>query len=175
MFGHFTTLCMKGLRWKMVNGLDLFTKIVNNWKSLTILVRISILDAWQGSEYVPEGLQKQEPVYSHVQFAKMNYNDKIKIRILTHFVLWDFYPWTNCIWKLTYTLLPIIFDAIHPLQANVPFLYLLKTSGDLWFSVVLRGYRMEHCLIWINGHCLFFLSTKYRISRSKVFCKKNCS
>ena len=103
MFGHFTTLCMKGLGWKMVNGLDLFTKIVNNWKSLTILVRISILDAWQGSEYVPEGLQKQEPVYSHVQFAKMNYNDKIKIRILTHFVLWDFYPWRNCIWRLTYT------------------------------------------------------------------------
>ena len=30
---------------------------------------------------------------------------------------------------------------INPFQANVPFLYPLKTSENLWFSDVFRGYR----------------------------------
>ena len=34
---------------------------------------------------------------------------------------------------------------INPFQANTPFLYPLKTSENLWFSDVFRGYiRMEH-------------------------------
>ena len=38
-------------------------------------------------------------------------------------------------------------DVINPVQSNVSFLYPLKTSENLWFSDVFRGYRiieMEH-------------------------------
>ena len=32
--------------------MELFAKIVNTWKPLTIFAKNSILDIWQGSEYV---------------------------------------------------------------------------------------------------------------------------
>ena len=38
---------------------------------------------------------------------------------------------------------------LNPFQANVPYLYPLKTSGNLWFSDVFRGYR-KGTLAW-NG------------------------
>ena len=31
--------------------MELFVKIVNDWKSLTIFTKSFILDAWQGSKY----------------------------------------------------------------------------------------------------------------------------
>ena len=33
------------------------------------------------------------------------------------------------------------YQSISPFQPNVQFLYPLKTSENLWFSDVLRGYR----------------------------------
>ena len=35
----------------------------------------------------------------------------------------------------------VIEDQLNPVHANVPFLYLLKTSENLWFFGVFRGYR----------------------------------
>ena len=35
----------------------------------------------------------------------------------------------------------VIEDQLNPVPANVPFLYLLKTSENLWFFGVFRGYR----------------------------------
>ena len=32
---------------------------------------------------------------------------------------------------------------INPFESSVPFLYPLKTSGNLWFSNVFRGQRNE--------------------------------
>ena len=40
-------------------------------------------------------------------------------------------------------------NTFNPFQANVPFLYPLKTSENLWFSEVFRGYR-KGTLAW-NG------------------------
>ena len=40
-------------------------------------------------------------------------------------------------------------DTFNPFQANVPCLYTLKTSQNLWFSDVFRGYG-NGALAW-NG------------------------
>ena len=37
--------------WTEASNMELFAKIVNEWKLLTIFEKNSILDVWQGSEY----------------------------------------------------------------------------------------------------------------------------
>ena len=45
--------------------------------------------------------------------------------------------------KLFARILVNFLDELNPFLASVPLLYPLKTSGILWFSGVLRGYKMR--------------------------------
>ena len=47
----------------------------------------------------------------------------------------------NKVCTLVLTDLSKAFECLNPFQANVLFLYLLKTSENLWFSDVFRAYR----------------------------------
>ena len=49
--------------------MELFVKIANGWKSLTIFMKTFILDAWQGSEYA-------SPEY--ITFVEMNILKTVK-------------------------------------------------------------------------------------------------
>ena len=48
--------------------MERFAKIVNGWKPLTILIKRSILDIWQGSVYAPESTDSLQPVQPRVAF-----------------------------------------------------------------------------------------------------------
>ena len=61
----------------------------------------------------------------------------------------------------------IFFMWLNPFHINFPFLYPLKTSENVWFSGVLRGYRNE-TLAW-NGLYRLPLIIKYENNTIKHY------
>ena len=62
----------------------------------------------------------------------------------------------------------VIGKAVNPYQANFPFLRPLKTSENLWFSDVFRGYSSDN----ITLHCGFDFESDLCIMASFLIFKK---
>ena len=63
------------------------------------------------------------------------------------------------IYKFEKNLLGRLTLTFNPFQANVPFLYPLKTSENLWFSDVFRGCKGNIDLKWVISRKLQIIQT----------------
>ena len=54
--------------------------------------------------------------------------------------------WTMRRWAIQFLIFPFLTKP-NLLQANVPFIYFLNTSENLWFSDLIKGYR-DWTLFW---------------------------
>ena len=69
--------------------MELFTKTVNTWKPLTILKKISILDAWQSSEYTSS---ENNLFYYYWNDPKPDIEQNVNLTLLLYIHFWR---WTN--------------------------------------------------------------------------------